>query len=92
MPHTKSAKKRMRQSQERARRNSQIKNRVKTAIKGLLALLEEGKLEEARAKLPEVISIIDSARAKGVWHKNKVARIKSKLMKKFNQIQPANKN
>jgi len=86
MPHIKSAKKRMRQSQERARRNRQIKNQVKNSIKNLLQLLGQGNLEEARKKLPQVISVIDSAWAKGVWCKNKVAREKSKLMRKFNQV------
>ncbi|MCD6256738.1 30S ribosomal protein S20 [Candidatus Aerophobetes bacterium] len=85
MAHTKSAKKRMRQAKERAKRNRQIKNRVKNSIKKLLQLINGGNIEEAKNKLPEIISLIDSAWAKGVWHKNKVAREKSRLMKKISQ-------
>lgn len=86
MAHTKSAKKRIRQSRQRASRNKKIKNEVKNAIKRFLQLLNQGNTEEAKKRFPQVISIIDSAWAKGVWHKNKVAREKSKLMKKFNQV------
>lgn len=87
MAKTKSAKKRIRQIEKRTRRNRQIKSSVKTTIKKFLQLLQEGNLEEAKNKLPQVISAIDRAWSKGVWHKNKAAREKTKIMLKFNQAQ-----
>jgi len=87
MPRTKSAKKRLRQTIKRTIRNRQIKSRVKNSIKKFLELIKDKKIEEAKEKLPEVIKIIDSAWSKGVWHKNKVSREKSKIMKKLNQAE-----
>jgi len=87
MPQTKSAKKRLRQSLKKAARNRQIKNRVKNSIKKFLQLINQKNVEEAKKRLPEVIKLIDSAWAKGVFHKNKAAREKSKLMRKLNQAE-----
>ncbi len=92
MPQTKSAKKRMRQAQKRTQRNRRIKNRVKNAIKDLIQLVSQGNFEKAKEKLPQVITLIDSAWGKGVWHKNKAARVKSRLMKKFNKALNQSKN
>lgn len=85
MPQTKSAKKRLRQSVKKTNRNRQIKNKAKKAKKNFLQLINQGNLEEARTKLPELMSIIDTTAEKGVWHKNKAAREKSRLMRKLNQ-------
>ncbi len=86
MPQIKSAKKRMRQNEKRAKRNRQIKNRTKNSIKEFLHLIDQKNLEEAKKRLPQLISIIDSTWAKGVWPKNKVARQKARIMKKLNKI------
>ena len=77
----------MRQAQKKAKRNRQIKNRIKNSIKKFLQLINQKNLEEAKKELPQLISIIDSAWAKGVWHKNKAAREKAKIMKKLNQAE-----
>ena len=81
MPNLKSALKRMRQNEKRRRRNQAIKTRTKNMIRKLKTLVSANKKEEAKALLPEVIKIIDQAVSKGVWHKNKAARHKSKIMK-----------
>ena len=83
MPIIKSAKKRMRQNLVRKTRNRRIKNRVKHSIKNFLQLVNQKKGEEAKKMLPQVIKLIDVTSSKGVWHKNKAAREKSKLMKKI---------
>jgi len=82
MPITKSAKKRMRQSLVRKKRNRRMKSTVKNSIKKFLQLVNQKKGEEAKKMLPQVIKLIDITSSKGVWHKNKAAREKSKLMKK----------
>jgi len=83
MPIIKSAKKRMRQDQKRRERNRAIQRRTKTISGKLSELIHEKKTEEAKKKLPEVIAVIDKVASKGIWHKNKAARQKSKLMKRL---------
>lgn len=83
MPIIKSAKKRMRQDQKRRERNRALQRRTKTISGKLSELIHEKKTEEAKKKLPEVIAILDKAVSKGIWHKNKAARQKSRLMKKL---------
>lgn len=83
MPIIKSAKKRMRQDQKRREQNRAIQRRIKTVSGKLSQLINQKKTEEAKKKLPEVIAIIDKAASKGIWHKNKAAREKSKLMKRL---------
>ena len=83
MPITRSSKKRMVQNQKKRARNKEIKKRTKTSIKKLEVLIEEKKNKEAKDSLPGVISLIDKAVSKGVWHKNKASREKSKLTKKL---------
>ncbi len=83
MPIIKSSKKRMVQNEKKRIRNREIRKRTKTSIKKLEALIQEKKSKEAKGSLPGVISLIDKARAKGIWRKNKASREKSKLMKKI---------
>ncbi len=86
MPNTKSALKNLRKSEKRRLRNKAIKSATKTYIKKFLKLLEAGKTEEARVFLSEVYKRVDMAASKGVFHKNKAARIKSRLTQKLNQL------
>ena len=83
MPIIKSSKKRMIQNKKKRARNKEIKKRTKTSIKKLEALVQDKKSKEAKDSLRGVISLIDKAASKGVWHKNKASREKSKLMKKL---------
>jgi small subunit ribosomal protein S20 len=83
MPIIKSSKKRMVQDRKKRARNKDTKKRTKTSIRKLEVLIEEKKSKEAKESLPGVLSLIDKAASKGVWHKNKASREKSKLMKKL---------
>ena len=83
MPIIKSSKKRMKQNQTKRAHNKSIKKQTKTSIKELEELIEGNRNEEAKKSLPQVLSLIDKTVSKGVWHKNKVAREKSKLTKKL---------
>lgn len=86
MPNTKSALKNLRKSEKRRLRNKAVKSATKTYIKKFLKLLESGKVEEAQTFLSEVYKRVDMAVSKGVFHKNKAARIKSRLAQKLNRI------
>ncbi len=85
MPIIKSAKKRMRQDQKRREQNRAIQRRIKTVSGKLSQLINQKKTGEAKKKLPEVIALMDKAASKGIWHKNKAAREKSKLMKRLTE-------
>ncbi len=84
MPRTKSAIKQLRKSEKRRLRNQSYKSRVKTYIKKALAAIQSGTQAAAQAAVQEAISIIDRTAERGVFHRNKAARLKSRLMAKFN--------
>jgi small subunit ribosomal protein S20 len=48
--------------------------------------IESGNVEEARAATQIATKALDKAAAKGVFHKNKAARQKSRLMQHFNSM------
>jgi len=52
-------------------------------------LIAAGDLEEAREAVHAAVSALDKAAQKGVIHKNKAARRKSRLMKQLNQLERA---
>ena len=83
MPIIKSAKKRMRQDEKRRERNRTMQRRIKTVSRKVSQLIHQKKTGEAKKKVPEVIGLMDKAASKGIWHKNKAAREKSKLMKRL---------
>ncbi|MEN3187131.1 MAG: 30S ribosomal protein S20 [Atribacterota bacterium] len=85
MPNTKSAWKNLRKSEKRRLRNKSVKSSAKTYVKRFLELVNSGKTEEARAFLSEVAKKVDMAVSKGVFHKNKAARIKSRLARRLNR-------
>ena len=81
MPNIKSAIKRMRQNEIRRMRNRGRLSEMRTAIKGFRSLVKDGQLDEARAALPSVYSVIDRTARHGVIHPNTAARSKSRLTK-----------
>lgn len=87
MANTKSALKRMRQNPKRRLRNRYFTGRARTAVKKARMVLEEGKIEEARAATIEAVRALDKAAEKGILHKNNAARRKSRLMKRLAQIE-----
>jgi small subunit ribosomal protein S20 len=79
MPNTKSAKKRLRQSLERRTRNRAVKSSLKTQIKKVLSAVEGGDAEASVKEYRAAAKGLDQAAAKGVIHRNKAARLKSRL-------------
>jgi small subunit ribosomal protein S20 len=76
--NTKSAIKRMRQSERRRLRNRTIRSRVRTAVKAArTAVANPG--PEAVAAVGQAIRELDRAVSKGVIHRNTAARKKSAL-------------
>jgi small subunit ribosomal protein S20 len=78
-----SALKRHRQSEKRRLRNQAYRSRAKTLIK---KVFQASTVEEARTALVSAVKALDKLAAKGIEHRNTVARKKSRLMKAFNKF------
>jgi len=74
MPVIKSAKKKLRQDKKRTLVNAKMEQKVKDAIKEAL--------EKKSAKAISLAqSLIDKAKKNNIFHKNKAARLKSRIAK-----------
>lgn len=80
MPHTKSAKRRHRQSLERRTKNRATKSAIKTQIKKVRAAIASGDMATAETELRTATTQMDRAGAKRIIHPNKAARTKSRLV------------
>jgi small subunit ribosomal protein S20 len=85
MPHTKSARKRLRQNEKRRLRNRSAKSAIKSQIKKVLATAKSGTPEELRTQLNLAAKKLDKAAAKRIIHPNLAARKKSQLARLANQ-------
>lgn len=85
MAITRSAKKALRQSKKRRKRNLRYLNRIKETVKKVDDLIAEGKTKKAKEFLPQAYKAIDKAAKKNVIHKNTAARKKSRLAKRVNR-------
>ena len=81
MPNIKSAKKRMRSNARKAEVNTLVSSSMKTAIKKFERDVKEGNKEAAKNDLNVACQRIDKAMGSGLVHKNKAARLKSRLIK-----------
>ena len=79
MANTKSAEKRAREALAARARNVAHRSKVRSAVRKVVAAIGEGKKQEAAAALKAASPIIDSMARKGIIHKNKAARHKSRL-------------
>ncbi|MDQ7029334.1 MAG: 30S ribosomal protein S20 [Ardenticatenia bacterium] len=85
MPNTKSAKKRLRQSEKRRLRNRHYKGQMRSFVKRARQAIEAGDWEAAEELLRRAYKAIDKAASKGVIHKNNAARKKARLMAFYNR-------
>ena len=86
MPNIQSAKKRVRSNAKKADVNTLIISSMRTAIKKFENEVKAGNKEEASNKLNIAIQRIDKAMSSGKIHKNKAARLKSRLTKMKNAM------
>ncbi len=64
-------------------------SKLKTLTKGFEKLLEDKKIDEAKAYFKTLVSSIDKAAANGVLHKNNASRRKMRLAKKLSLLSKA---
>lgn len=79
MANTKQAKKRVRQAEKHRRHNASMRSMLRTYIKKVSAAITTGDEKAALASLQEATPVIDRMVNKGIIHKNKAARHKSRL-------------
>lgn len=79
MANTSAAKKAARQTLKHREHNVNLVSRFRTSIKKVVKALDEKNLEEAKTAYASAVSLIDSTADKGLIHKNKAARHKSRL-------------
>lgn len=81
MANTKQALKRSRQAEKHRVENKWQISRMNTYIKRVIAAIESKDASNAKTEYQTAISIIDKMANKGLIHKNKAARHKSRLNK-----------
>lgn len=79
MANSPQAKKRARQAEKSRARNAGQRSNLRTFIKKVIAAIRAGNKELAQAAFKSAVPVIDSAVNKGLIHKNKAARNKSRL-------------
>jgi small subunit ribosomal protein S20 len=79
MPHSASAKKRHRQNLRNRDRNRVAKSQLKSQVRKVLEAIESGDSARAGEALRTVASVADKAASSKKIHRNKAARIKSRL-------------
>ena len=84
MANHKSALKRNRQSLVRRARNRTIKSKVKTVVRAVNEVIEQGAVETAQTALKVAIPIIQKAATKGTFHRKTASRKVSRLTKRVN--------
>jgi small subunit ribosomal protein S20 len=86
MANIKSSKKRAKQSLVRRARNFHSRSTARTAIKKVRKSLEDSNYEEAMTNFRDMTSVLDSMVNKGIYHRNTVARYKSRLNTRIKAI------
>jgi small subunit ribosomal protein S20 len=79
MPNTKSAERRVRNSARKHLRNQGVKSRLHTLQRNYEDLLGAGKPDDAGKALRTLTSALDKAAKRGVIHKSRANRSKSRL-------------
>lgn len=92
MANTKQAKKRVRQAEKHRKHNASMRSMLRTYLKKVAASIAIGDPKSANASFTEATPIIDRMVSKGIIHRNKAARHKSRFsahIKKLADQKPA---
>ncbi|WP_456406671.1 30S ribosomal protein S20 [Thiolapillus sp.] len=79
MANSLQARKRARQAEKRRSHNAARRSMLRTHIKKVVYAIEAGDKETASAAYKAAVPVLDNAVSKGLIHKNKAARHKSRL-------------
>lgn len=81
MANSPQARKRAKQGENRRRHNASFRSMVRTYVKKVETAIESGDHGAASEAYTSAVPVIDSMADKGIIHKNKAARHKSRLNK-----------
>ena len=73
------SRKRARQNDKARKHNASLRSMVRTYIKKVIAAIEAKDVEAAKVAYERAVPVIDRIADKGIIHKNKAARHKSRL-------------
>ena len=92
MPNTKSAKKRLRQNEERRARNRSARTGLRSQLRKVRETVATGAVDKAQDELRVASRHLDQAGAKKLIHPNKAARLKSRLSKLIKKAKGAKRD
>lgn len=79
MANSPQAKKRARQAEKSRTHNASLRSMVRTYLKRVVTAIESGDQAAAKAAYDAAVPVLDRVSDKGIFHKNKAARHKSRL-------------
>ena len=86
MANSKQAKKRATQSEKRRQHNASRRSMMRTLVKKVVVAIEAGDKEAATLAFNAAVPVLDRYATKGLIHKNKAARNKSRLSAKIKAL------
>lgn len=87
MANTNQAKKRVRQAEQHRVRNTGDRSALRTSVKKVVAAVGADDAAKAQEAYREAVPMIDRMARKGIIHKNKAARHKSRLNQHIRKLQ-----
>jgi small subunit ribosomal protein S20 len=81
------ARKRARQAEVGRKRNASQRSMLRTYIKNVIKAVEAGDAQAAQSAYAKAVPVIDKSAGKGLIHRNKAARHKSRLSQHVRALQ-----
>ena len=88
-PRLASGRKRVRQNVKLNAANTSLRSKYRTAVKNVDKVVAAGDLDKAKAAFALMQLVVDTVADKGIFHKNKAARDKSRLSAKVKALSQA---
>jgi small subunit ribosomal protein S20 len=86
VPHTTSAKKRVRQNAKRHALNNWRKRRIKAQVTSFLKAIQDQDVKAAETEYRKTCGVLDKIACTSTIHRNKAARRKSRLARRLNAL------
>ncbi len=86
MANSPQAKKRARQAEKCRSHNASLRSMVRTYLKKVVSAIDAGDKEQATTAYAVAVPVIDRMTNKGIIHKNKAARHKSRLHRQIKAL------
>lgn len=87
MANTAQARKRIRQAEKHRQINGAMRSSMRTAFKKVVKAIAAGDQTQSATAYKEAVPVLDRMARKGIIHKNKAARQKSRLNRQLKALQ-----